>query len=146
MVNFVPVKQSAGRPVKFRRSDMSGFTVVEILLGIALFGILIPAIILALNSIAVINDASKDLVIANIYAENKIEELRSIGYNSIPVSTVSITSTLPVTLGKNRSGSYTVTNTTAGQKVITLTIVVQARGSTRTLNYRSIVGELGVGQ
>lgn len=123
-----------------------GFTVVETLLGIALFAILIPAIIIALNSISTLNDASKDLVIANIYAENKIEELRSIGYNSVPTGTVSITSTLPATLGKDRSGGYTVSNDTPGQKQITLTITINARGMVRTLTYRSVIGELGVGQ
>ena len=88
---------------------------VELLLGVALFGLLIPTIIIALNSISIINDTSKDIVIANIVAENKIEELRSIGYNSIPTGTVSITSTLPATLGKYRSGSYTVTTPVTGQ-------------------------------
>lgn len=132
--------------VKVPRRSAKGFTIVEILLGIALFGLLIPTIIIALNAIAVINDASKDLVIANIYAENKIEELRSIGYNSVATGTVSITSTLPATLGKNRSGYYTVATPTPGQKQVTLTIVVQARGTSRTLNYRSVIGELGVGQ
>ena len=127
-------------------SDSKGFTVVEMLLGIALFAIIIPTIILALNSITIINDSSKDLAIANIYAENKIEELRSIGYNSVPVSTVDITSTLPATLGKNRSGAYTVSAATTGQKQVTLTITVESRGKIKTLNYRSIIGELGVGQ
>ena len=126
--------------------DSKGFTVVEMLLGIALFAIVIHTIILALNSITIINDSSKDLAIANIYAENKIEELRSIGYNSVPVSTVDITSTLPATLGKNRSGTYTVSTATAGQKQVTLTIIVESRGKIKTLNYRSIIGELGVGQ
>ena len=123
-----------------------GFTVVEMLLGIALFGILIPVIIIGLTSISNLNDISKDIVIANIYAENKIEELRSLGYNSIATGTTSITSTLPATLGKNRSGSYTVSDVTTGQKQVTVTIVVESRGTTKTLNYRSIIGELGVGQ
>ena len=126
--------------------DSNGFTVVEMLLGIALFAIIIPTLILAMNSISILNDNSKDLAIANIYAENKIEELRSIGYNSVSVGTVSLTSSLPATLGKYRSGSYTVGNATAGQKDVSLTITIDARGTLRTLNYKSVIGELGVGQ
>ena len=129
-----------------KRYKTDGFTVVEMLLGIALFAILMPAIIVALTSISTLNDASKDLAIANIYAENKIEELRSIGYNSIGTGTVDITPTLPATLGKNRSGGYTITNTTLGQKQVTISITINARGKIRTLNYRSVIGELGVGQ
>ena len=59
---------------KTLRSNTSGFTVVEMLLGIALFAIIIPSIILAFNAISTLNDSSKDLAIANIYAENKMEE------------------------------------------------------------------------
>ncbi len=130
----------------FKKNKSEGFTVVEMLLGIALFAILIPAVVLAFNSIATLNDSSKDLAISNIFAENKMEELRSAGYNSVPVGTTDVTSTMPVTLGLNRSGTYTVTSAVAGQKVVTVTLVIQARGLSRTLNYRSIIGELGVGQ
>ena len=127
-------------------SNTKGFTVVEMLLGIALFAIIIPTIIVAMNAISILNDNSKDLAIANIIAENKIEELRSIGYNSVNIGTVSLTASLPATLGKYRSGSYTVTSPTAGQKEITLTITIDARSKLKTLNYKSVIGELGVGQ
>ena len=129
-----------------RKFKADGFTVVEMLLGIALFAILIPAVILALNSISTLNDSSKDLAISNIIAENKMEELRSIGFNSVPNGTTDITASMPLTLGANRSGSYTVTTPVAGQKQITINLVIQARGLSRTLNYRSVIGELGVGQ
>ncbi len=126
--------------------NSGGFTVVEMLLGIALFGVLIPAIVLGLNSVSILNDSSKDLAIANIYAENKIEELRSLGYNSLTNGTASITSTLPVTLGQSRTGYYSITSPVAGIKEVTLTITIATRGGTRTLNYKSDIGELGVGQ
>ena len=128
------------------KKNTHGFTIVEMLLGIALFGILMPAMVVMLNSITMINENSKDLAIANIFAENKIEELRSIGFNSIPVSTVNLTGLLPTTLGRYRTGSYTVTTPVAGQKSIALTITIENRGRTKTLNYTSIIGELGVGQ
>ncbi len=128
------------------KNGSKGFTVVEILLGIALFGVLIPAIVMGLNSVAILNDSSKDLAIANIYAENKMEELRSIGYNSISNGTVDITSTLPPTLGRARSGGYTISTPVSGIKEVTLFITIVHRGGTRTLNYRTNIGELGVGQ
>ncbi len=123
-----------------------GFTVVEMLLGIALFGVLIPVIILGLNAVSVLNDSSKDLAIANIYAENKMEELRSIGFNTIGTGTVNISASLPATLGRTRSGSYTITAPNAGIKEVVLTITIVHRGGTKTLNYKTDIGELGVGQ
>lgn len=128
------------------KKNIRGFTLVEMLVGIALFGILIPAIVIGLNSVAILNDSSKDLAIANIYAENKMEELRSIGYNSIGTGTVDISSTLPATLGRSRSGVYSVTNNVPGIKEVHLTITIGTRGGTRTLNYKTDIGELGVGQ
>lgn len=133
----------------FRRCAVAtpkGFTVVELLLGIALFGVLMPVIVITMNNISAINDRSKDLAIANIFAENKIEEIRSIGYNSANTGTVDVTTALPATLGQDRSGSYTITEDIPGQKVISLTLTIDGRGGLRTLNYRSVVGELGVGQ
>ena len=147
MVGILFERYWSNKKLRFaRKSKADGFTVVEMLLGIALFAILIPAVILALNSISTLNDSSKDLAISNIIAENKMEELRSIGFNSVPNGTTDITASLPATLGRSRSGSYTVTTPTAGEKQVTLTLVIQARGLSRTLNYRSVIGELGVGQ
>lgn len=128
------------------KNNTQGFTIVEMLLGIALLGILLPTIIVALNTISTINENTKDLAVANIYAENKIEELRSIGYNSITNGTTSLTNSLPLSLGRYRTGSLTITTPVAGQKNIALSITVESRGDTKTLNYKSIIGELGVGQ
>jgi type II secretion system protein I len=129
-----------------KKSTQHGFTIVELLLAIALFAILIPTVIVSLNSIAAANDNTKDTVIANIVAENKIEELRSFGYNSVNTGTVDFSSTLPQTLGSPRSASYTVTNDTAGLKEVSLSITFTNRRGSHTLNYRTLIGELGVGQ
>lgn len=128
------------------RTRRAGFTVVELLLGIALFAILIPALINALNSIAAANDNTKDFAIANIVAENKVEELRSVGYNSINTGTTDFSSSLPAALGITKTASYVVTTPVSGQKHIVITITFKNRRGTQTLNYKTIVGELGVGQ
>jgi len=128
------------------KKNSGGFTIVEMLLGIALLGIILPTLVIALNSIAILNENSKDLAIANIYAENKIEELRSIGFNSMTDGTTDITSQLPTSLGKLRSGSLVISTPVVGQKNIALSITVESRGRSKTLKYNSIIGELGVGQ
>lgn len=75
-----------------------------------------------------------------------MEELRSIGYNSIGTGTVNISNTLPITLGRTRSGYYTISSPNAGIKEVVLTLTIVHRGGTKTLNYKTDIGELGVGQ
>lgn len=129
-----------------KKTNQFGFTIIELLLAVVLFAILIPSIIITLNSIAAANDNAKDVVIANIAAENKIEELRSLGYNSVPAGTTDFSSTLPETLGKPRSASYTINDSNPGLKEVNLSITFTSRRGTQTLNYKSLIGELGVGQ
>ncbi|MDQ2973291.1 MAG: prepilin-type N-terminal cleavage/methylation domain-containing protein [bacterium] len=132
--------------MKIFSRDSSGFTLVELLLGIALFAILIPAIINMLNSIAAANDNAKDLAIVNIAAENKIEELRSLGFNSLNAGTTDFTTTLPQTIGSPKSANYTIEAPTGGLKKVTITVNFHNRRGDHTLKYQTLVGELGVGQ
>lgn len=123
-----------------------GFSVVEILIAIGLFGLIAPSISLAVVSINRINDRASDLTLANSLAENKLETLRSQGYNSLTDGTVSFTGELPDTFTAPRSADYTVSSPTAGLKEITLSIQYTDQGITRDLNYKSVMSELGVAQ
>lgn len=124
----------------------SGFTVVELLLGIALFGIITPSIYLAILSINDVNDRASDLSYANLLAEAKLESLRSAGYNSLSTGTVSFSNELPATFTTPKNAEYTVTQPTLGLKRIDITIQYNDKGRTRTLKYASLMSELGVAQ
>ena len=65
------------------------------LVALALFAIIIPALTLGLSTLTQINNRARDLTLISIIAENKIESLRSIGYNSVAVGTSTFTSELP---------------------------------------------------
>lgn len=127
------------------KRDQGGFTIVEMLVALALFAILIPALALGVSTLTQLNNRARDLTLISIIAENKIESLRSIGYNSIAAGTTSFSSELPAELASPKSASYTVTQGT-GIKTIDVTISYADYKKTKTINYKSIVSETGVGQ
>lgn len=122
-----------------------GFTIVEMLVTLALFAILIPALTLGVSTLTQLNNKSRDLTLISIIAENKIESLRSIGYNSIPVGSTDFTSELPAELASPKTANYTITDG-EGIKTIDVTITYSDYKKVRTIVYKSIVSETGVGQ
>lgn len=128
--------------------DSSGFTMVEIITSIVIMGIIIPSVAYALTSLAVVDHEARDKTLANFIAQNKIETLRSVGYNGLTPGTVSFTSNLPNTMGSPKNASYTVSaNTpTTGVAQIDISISYTEYNHMRSLSYRSYISELGVGQ
>jgi prepilin-type N-terminal cleavage/methylation domain-containing protein len=122
-----------------------GFTVVELLISISLFAILIPTITLGLGTLIQINNRARDLTLISILAENKIESLRSIGFNSVTNGTTDFTSELPKEINSPRSAAYAVVQAN-GNKTVTVTITYSDYKKPRTVVYRSIISETGVGQ
>lgn len=122
-----------------------GFTIVEMLVALALFAILIPALTLGISTLTQLNNRARDLTIISILAENKIESLRSIGYNSIVNGTTDFSTELPAELASPKSASYSVTEN-AGIKTIDVTISYTDYRNPKTIKYKSLVSETGVGQ
>jgi prepilin-type N-terminal cleavage/methylation domain-containing protein len=132
--------------MKLKKSE-AGFTIVELLIAIALFGLVVPSIILSILSLNQINDRASDLTVANILAENKVESIRSAGYNTLTNgSTVDFTSELPNSFTAPKSANYTVSEPQTGLKKIDIAIQYTDRGVSRTLNYSTLMSELGVSQ
>lgn len=123
-----------------------GFTIIELLIAIGVMGFAIPAIAMALNNLTTVNDRARDLALANIIISNKAEQVRSSGFNSLTAGTVDFSGELPTELASPKSASYDVTIPTAGRADITFTINYKDYNRTRTLTYKTIVSEIGVGQ
>lgn len=123
-----------------------GFTTVELLISIVLIGIIIPTVSIGLTNLAVINNRARDLVLANMIAQNKVETLRSAGYNSLNSGSTTFTTELPSTLGSPRNASYNVTTPQTGVKQIDVSISYTEYKASRSVSYRTYVSELGVGQ
>lgn len=127
------------------RKDQQGFTIIEMLVALALFAIIIPALTLGLSTLTQLNNRARDLTLISIIAENKIESLRSIGYNSVPTGTSTFTSELPGEIAGPKTATLTVTQGT-GQKIVDVSVQYTDYRKSRTILYKSIISETGVGQ
>lgn len=127
-------------------SKKDGFTVIEVLIGIGIFAVVMPSIILAVVGVGRLNARAANLTQANIVAERKIETLRSVGYNSLEDETVVFTDELASTFAPPRSASYTIETPTPGIKEITIQISYTDQGQERSLSFKSLMSELGVAQ
>ena len=118
---------------------------VEILVAITIFALVIPALSLGLSTLTQINNRARDLTLISIIAENKVESLRSIGYNSVLVGSSTFTSELPSEISSPKSATLTVSQAT-GYKTIDISILYTDFRSPKTITYKSIISETGVGQ
>ena len=133
-------------PLNRRHIDRTGFTIVELIVTIVIMGVIIPAVALALTNLTVVDYQARDLALANFIAQNKVETLRSAGYNTLSNGTQSFSSQLPNTMGSPKSASYTVSTPITGVKQIDVTISYTEYKKTKSIAYRTYVSELGVGQ
>ncbi len=133
----------------FRRKPVKshqGFTIIELLVVIAIFAIVMPTLAAGINNLTVINNRSRDLALANLIAESKAEQLRNAGYNSLSPGIVSFSDDLPAELAPPKTGTYTVTNPAAGLAEISIEISYKDYSQIKTVSYKTVVSELGVGQ
>lgn len=129
-----------------RKLPPGGFTLVELLVTIAVAGVVVGSLSQVTTSYVHTSQRGRYLNLANAYVEAKIEALRNTGYSGIPLGTVTLTSELPSQLPLVRSASMTVTNPSGGIKEIDITVSYKDQGQTNSYSYTTYIGELGVGQ
>jgi prepilin-type N-terminal cleavage/methylation domain-containing protein len=129
-----------------KNNRQTGFTIVELMITVVLAGIIIPAVAISLTNLAVVNKQARDQALANMLAQNKVETLRSAGYNSLNNGTTSFSAELPNIMGSPKSASYTISSPQTGIKQIDISISYTEYKSTKALTYKTYVSELGVGQ
>ncbi len=128
----------------YRSSD--GFTIVELLVSIAVAAIVTASLSQVVTSYVHVAQRGRYLNLANSYAEAKVESLRNTGYNGLSLGTTNISSELPSQLPLTRSASLTISSGPAGIKQADLTVSYKDQGQINTYVYTTYVGELGVGQ
>lgn len=126
--------------------NTSGFTIVELLVGIVLNGLFVGAVVNLQTNNATLSQRGRDVTVANSFAENKIEALRSTGYLGVGLGTSDITSELPSELKTPRNANLNVTTDPVAMKKVVLTITYNDQGAARTYSYTTYIGEVGVGQ
>ena len=126
--------------------EEKGFTLVELIVAIGIGAIFAISVSTLMNSNNHIANRTRDTAVANSFAENKIEELRSRGFLSLSDGTSDMSGELPGELKAPRSASLVISPHTASVKKLNLAITYNELGSPRTYSYTTFVGELGVGQ
>lgn len=128
------------------RTPEKGFTIVELLVSIAVGAIVVASMNILVTSYLHVSQRGRYLSLENSYVEGKVEALRNSGYNGLNLGTTSLTSELPSQLPPSRTGSMQVTNPSGGIKQVDITISYSDQGTTKTYSYTTYLGELGVGQ
>lgn len=126
--------------------NQKGFTMIEILVSIAVFGVTVPTIVVGINNLNGINNRARDLTLANLLAQNKAEQLRGAGFNSLTPGTYDFSGELPGEISNPKSAEYVVTNTVPGIYQLDISIKYNDFDRERTQTYTTIISELGIGQ
>lgn len=128
------------------RHHPAGFSVVELVITITICGIIVPVLAAGLSQLTALNNRARDLSLANMLAQNKAEMLRNVGYNSIPIGTTDFSTDLPAALAQPKTASYTVTQAAPGIKGISISLSYKDYRNTKTIEYKTYISEIGVGQ
>lgn len=129
------------RPLK-----TEGFTLVEILVVIAVAAIMIVSLNSVVTGYLHVSQRGRYLSLANSYVEAKVEALRNTGYNGLNPGTYSLTSELTTQLPPSRSASMVIGSPSNGLKRVDITVSYKDQGQTNSYAYTTYIGELGVGQ
>lgn len=131
--------------MKIRKAS-AGFTIVELLVAIAVGAIVTASLNQVVTSYLHVAQRGRYLNLANSYAEAKAEALRNNGYNSLNLGTTDISGELPSQLPPSRSASLTISSPSTGLKEADISISYKDQGKNNTISYTTYIGELGVGQ
>lgn len=132
------------------QNSNSGFTTVELVVGIIVGAILVLSVSVVLVNLSRTNARARDLAVANAAIENKAESLRSQGFLALSALGDGTynwdASEIPDDLTQS-SGTYTIDSTLEpGLLQIQLELTYNDQGPLRTLEYSTYITELGVGQ
>lgn len=123
-----------------------GFTIVELVIGMVLIGIVILIITGMLQLLIQMNHRTSNVVNISSLVQNKTESLRSQGFNAIgePGSTHEFNADIPQSIPTPRSASYTISvdPLKPSEKIVDFKIIVGGK----SYYYKTLIGELGVGQ
>ena len=129
-----------------KTNSISGFTIVEVLVAIAVGGIMVGSLNQVVDGYLHLSQRGRYLNLANAYVEAKTEALRNAGYNSLSNGSTNLKAELPSQLPPSRNATLTVADQATGLKKIDITISYNDQGQPNTFNYTTYIGELGVGQ
>jgi len=126
---------------------MRGFTLVELLVTIAVLGLALAGIASLFYSIQYTQQQSRYVDAATRAAQREVELLRNSSYNSLQVGqAIDFTADLPDTLPHNKNGTVTVSESTSGVKKVDVAVTFTVRGRTQNVTLSSLIGVIGIAQ
>lgn len=131
------------------RNNQSGLTIIELVITITVGAILVLSSTIIINNMIRANGRARDLAVATAAAENKAEELRSVGYVGLSNGTFNFDTEIQDVLGSSATASYVISDepvAAGGLKRINISISYNDFINNRTLTYETLIGELGVAQ
>lgn len=122
--------------------DQKGFSVVELILSIVVGGLFLLSLTQITNNYIIIGGKSRNVVLANSYAEGKLETLRNIGFSGLSNGTTNVGAELPSQLSGPKSASLVISAPLPNLKKADLTVSYSDRGTNRTATYSAYIGEI----
>lgn len=132
--------------MKIKRLNPEGLTLVELMVAIAVGAIVTISLTQVVNNYVLLGHRARNLSTVNAFVEAKVEALRNTGYNGLNVGSTSLTSELPDRLPPGSTSTLTISNPAGGIKQLQIAVTYKDQGNSKTYNYTTYVGELGVAQ
>lgn len=128
------------------RRKESGFTLVELLVSIAVIGIVVTVVTTLFLSIQSTQRRTAYMETATRAAQRQMESLRNNNYNNLTAGqSIDFTNQLPASL-QDRSGTVTVSEPSPGLKRVDISVVYYEGDDQQEVNLSSLVGILGITQ
>lgn len=123
-----------------------GFTLVELVVSIAVIGIVTTSVVSLFGSIQSTQRRTAYMETATRAAQRQMESLRNNNYNNLTAGqTIDFTGQLPTSL-KNRSGTVVVSEPSPGLKRVDISVAYYEGTTQQQVNLSSLVGILGITQ
>jgi prepilin-type N-terminal cleavage/methylation domain-containing protein len=126
------------------KQQTAGFTIVELVVTIALITIVAGSITQLFVSVQRIQLQTGYLDTASHAAQTEIESLRNSSYNSLtPGQNIDFSSSLPTSL-PNRTGTVAVSQPADGLRRVDVTVTYRYTTVTKTVQLSSLIGVIGI--
>ena len=129
------------------KNRQDGFTIVELLVTIAIVGITTASLSSMFISIQSVQRKTTYVDTATRAAQREIETLRNDNYSYLtPGQTINFTNSLPSTLPGNKTGTVQVSQPTTDLRRVDVTVTYSENGTSRSVTLSSLIGVIGITQ
>ena len=126
--------------------DNSGFTIIELIISIVVFGFVAAGLAEVFTSVTDVQRNANYLQLATTAAQTEVESLRNNNYDQLPNGTISFTSQLPSNLPQPSSGTVIISSPLTDIKRVDVTVSYNQDGLTENIELSSFIGIIGISE